>query len=95
MLRKDIIKMFEEIGCKKCKMFKDDDDYLEGLLDATDVVIDIKINLRGGITIASFCQGTIDLTSDNLAGFKDTIIYEYDDIESIEFGQLGSLANRG
>lgn len=95
MLREDVIKMFEEIGCKKCTMFKNDpDSILPGLLDADDVVIDIKVYLKGGIKLTIFCQGTLDFTTDSYAGFKDTLIHDYDSIEKIEFGQLGGKAVR-
>ena len=80
MERKEIIKMFEDIGCKK--------EGLEGLLDATGVVIDIKVYLTNDICLTIFCQGILDFTSDNYAGFKDTLIDDYSKIEKIEFGQL-------
>ena len=81
MKREDVIKMFEEVGCKEC-------DGIEGLLDATGVVIDIKIFLKNNVTLRIFCQGTLDFTSNNYAGFKDTLIDGYENIEKIEFGQL-------
>lgn len=89
MKREDVIKMFEDIGCKKCTMFRDDpDSIIEGLLDANGVVIDIDVYLKGGIKIGIFCQGTLDFTNDSYAGFKDTLIHGYENIESIDFGQL-------
>ena len=89
MKREDVIKMFEDIGCKKCTMFKDDpDSVIYGLLDANGVVIDIKVFLTNGVKLSIFCQGTLDFTSDDYAGFKDTLIHDYDAIEKIEFGQL-------
>lgn len=95
MKREEIIKMFEEIGCRKCTMFKNDpDSVLPGLLDADDVVIDIKVYLKGNIELTIFCQGTLDFTTNKYAGFKDTLINDYDSIERIEFGQLGGKANR-
>lgn len=87
--RKEIIKMFEDIGCKKCTMFKDDpDSVIEGLLDADGIVIDIKVYLKNNCHLTIFCQGILDFTTDSYAGFKDTLIHGYDNIERIEFGQL-------
>lgn len=89
MKREDVIKMFEDIGCKKCTKFKDDpDSIIEGLLDATGIVIDIKVFLKCGTKLVIFCQGILDFTNDSFAGFKDTLVYDYDSIEKIEFGQL-------
>ena len=89
MKREDIIKMFEDVGCKKCTMFRDDpDSIIEGLLNATGVVIDIDVYLKNGVKLTIFCQGTLDFTNDSYAGFKDTLVHSYEDIESIEFGQL-------
>jgi len=96
MKRKEVIKMFEDIGCRQCTMYKDDpESIVPGLLDATGVVINIKVYMKGGIELLIFCQGTIDLTTNRYAGFKDTLVYSYDDIESIEFGQLGNKAIHG
>ena len=95
MERTEVIKMFEEIGCEKCTMLKDDpDSIIPGLLDADDVVIDIDVYLTNGIKLTIFCQGTIDLTSENYAGFKDCLVYGYENIEKIEFGQLGGKAKK-
>ena len=95
MLREEVIEMFEKIGCKKCTMFRNDpDSVVPGLLDADNVVIDIKVFLKGDIKLTIFCQGTLDFTSDDYAGFKDTLIHGYENIERIEFGQLGGEAVR-
>ena len=89
MKREEVIKMFEDVGCRKCTMFRDDpDSVIEGLLDANGVVIDIDIYMKSGTRITVFCQGTLDFTNDDYAGFKDTLIHSYEDIERIEFGQL-------
>lgn len=95
MERTEVIKMFEEIGCEKCGMFRDDpDSIIPGLLDADNVVIDINVYLTNGVKLTIFCQGTIDLTTERYAGFKDTLIYGYENIERIEFGQLGGKAKK-
>ena len=89
MKREEIIKMFEEIGCKKCTMLRDDpESIIPGLLDATGIILDIDVYLKGGVKLTIFCQGTLDFTNDNYAGFKDTLIHSYDEIEKIEFGQM-------
>ena len=88
MERTEVIKMFAEIGCEKC------DSIIPGLLDADNVVIDINVYLTNGVKLTIFCQGTIDLTTERYAGFKDTLIYGYENIERIEFGQLGGKAKK-
>lgn len=93
MERKEVIKMFKDIGCKECCMLRDDpESIIPGLLNATNVVIDIKVILKSGVELIIFCQGVLDFTSDDYAGFKDCLIKSYEDIERIEFGQLGSFA---
>lgn len=96
MKREEIINMFTEIGCKQCTMFKNDpDSVVPGLLDANNVIIDIDVYLTNEVKLTIFCQGIIDLTAKEYAGFKDTLIYGYENIERIVFKQLGSQAKRG
>ena len=95
MKREEVIKMFEEIGCRQCYMLRDDpESIIHGLLDADNVVIDIDVYLKGDIKLRIFCQGTLDFSTERYAGFKDTLIYGYENIERIEFGQLGGKAKR-
>lgn len=93
MKREEIIDMFTEIGCRQCTMFRDDpDSIIPGLLDADDVVIDIDVYLTNGVKLTIFCQGVIDLSTERFAGFKDTLVYGYENIDKIVFGQLGGKA---
>ena len=95
MEREEIIKMFKDLGCRQCTMLKNDpDSIIPGLLDATDVVLDVKVHLKGDIILTIFCQGILDFSTNHYAGFKDTLIDNYDAIEEIELGQLGSKAKR-
>ena len=95
MEREEIIEMFEKIGCEKCVMLKDDpESIIPGLLNADNVVIDIDVYLKNGVKLTIFCQGIIDLSTERYAGFKDTLIYGYENIERIEFGQLGGKAKK-
>ena len=88
MLREDIIKMFEDLGCRKCTQYRNDpDSIVKGLLDAEGVILDIDVYLKGDIKLKIFCQGILDFTDESYAGFKETIIYGYDNIEKIELGQ--------